>query len=129
MTDKTIRMPAQLLADWLAALRSGEFSQGSGSMLDSGGNHCCLGVLQAVRGEVEPHESEHCGYAAIPSEEWMRAHGVEFKVFDDLPGIVKSNYSGNPVDPVTRRTFADLNDSGVPFAVLADAIEACAEGY
>lgn len=42
-------MDAKLKADWIAALRSGEFKQGSG-WLRKAGKHCCLGVLCATAG-------------------------------------------------------------------------------
>lgn len=43
----TIRMPKELLAKWLAALRSGEYKQSRESLYDGNG-YCCLGVLQKI---------------------------------------------------------------------------------
>ena len=42
-------MDAKLKADWIAALRSGEFKQTRGRMFDGEG-YCCLGVLCKVAG-------------------------------------------------------------------------------
>lgn len=35
-------------AQWIAKLRSGEYTQGTGSLRDSGNKYCCLGVLCEV---------------------------------------------------------------------------------
>ena len=55
---KTIRMAKATLDKWLAALRSGKYTQGKGALetKDIFGKitHCCLGVLQIeLDGEVE----------------------------------------------------------------------------
>ena len=38
-------MNPEIKAQWLAALRSGEYRQGKGELEGSGGRFCCLGVL------------------------------------------------------------------------------------
>ena len=37
---------------WIDALRSGEYQQGLQCLKDSGGNYCCLGVLQEINGRM-----------------------------------------------------------------------------
>lgn len=44
-------MKAEMKADWIAALRSGEFRQTTGTLRQrspEGDSHCCLGVLACV---------------------------------------------------------------------------------
>jgi hypothetical protein len=45
-------MDKELKAAWIAALRSGDFGQGSGVLLQDG-RHCCLGVLCDIDSRVE----------------------------------------------------------------------------
>jgi hypothetical protein len=35
---------------WVAALRSGEYTQGKGALKNTSGGHCCLGVACAISG-------------------------------------------------------------------------------
>ena len=42
-------MTKQQKQDWLTALRSGDYVQGTGCMFN-GENHCCLGVLAELHG-------------------------------------------------------------------------------
>ena len=121
----TIRMPKELLAKWLAALRGGEYAQCRMAMksLEVGGrpSYCCLGVLVEVSGE-DPATEEHSG---VPSEQWAQRHGVSFT---KAPAGAYG-HPCNPHLPGLGTTAADANDQGRTFAEIADAIEACAEGY
>jgi len=45
-------MDPEIKANWLAALRSGEYTQAEGQLHDGGNKYCCLGVLCVV-GELE----------------------------------------------------------------------------
>ena len=110
---KTIRMPKELLAKWLAALRSGEYTQCAGH-LEKDGAHCCLGVLQAVTGDVVEDDG-------LPSFFWLDGKEVAFKTSGGYPD--RAPY----LDPLGT-SAAEANDDGLTFAELADAIEACAEG-
>jgi hypothetical protein len=121
VTTKTIRMPKALLDKWLAALRSGEFKQCDGRLADNGG-FCCLGVLQCVAdGDVE--RSEYGGVAHhYPSEHWLHVHSVQFLTENGMD-------TWTPHLPALEKCASDANDDGKTFAEIADAIEACAEGY
>lgn len=44
-------MDAELKRKWVEALRSGEYKQGRGELLNDEGAYCCLGVLCAMQGE------------------------------------------------------------------------------
>lgn len=47
---------------WTSALRSGEFKQGDGCLIENDygqTKHCCLGVAAEVLGDRKPREGEH----------------------------------------------------------------------
>jgi len=125
---KTIRMPKKLLAKWLKALRSGGYTQAKGTMYDTETmGFCCLGVLQHTTcgGYVE-FDPEWNTYEGYPTRDWKTKRGVEFR------NEFGSSLGGScltPWLPALSINAADANDSGKTFAEIADAIEACAEGY
>ena len=123
MTDKTIRMPKKLLAKWLKALRSGEYKQARGRLYRPEiCGFCCLGVLQHVAsgGSVEAYNDGE--YMTLPSSQWLRDNGIEFKYHN----YDESRY---PMLPPLNIGAVEANDRGIKFKRIADAIEACAEGY
>ena len=112
----TIRMPKRKLAKWLKALRSGEYKQGEGALRNRN-RFCCLGVM------------EHCLTGAIKRSHkgtqplrWLAEQRITFLSshghLDDVPYL-----------PTLNTGATDANDDGTSFAEIADAIEACAEGY
>jgi hypothetical protein len=122
MTNKpTIRMPKDTLTKWLTALRSGEYKQGVRRLQCGEGpdaRFCCLGVLQhVVSGSIVPDDTDD-----LPRLDWLLANGISF-----------TNYAGDdalsPFLPTEGQSAHGLNDSGVSFAVIADAIEASTETY
>ena len=72
----THKMPKEYLQRWLAALRSGKYRQGKGT-LKYGANYCCLGVLQhCLTGNVE---RDATGLPLkMPTDEWLHARGIKF---------------------------------------------------
>lgn len=117
-------MNRQIKAQWIEALRSGEYKQDrDGGQLKTDKGFCCLGVLADL-------------YLKDKGEQWDKTES-EYKVDgcnQFLPETVK-NWAemdqGNPwlkyVDEEgythCDNAITDLNDSGVPFDVLADLIE------
>lgn len=115
-------MNPEIKASWIAALRSGEYQQGLGVLRSSDNKYCCLGVLcdlaaKAGIGKWAPAWYRHRAtafdfdfdgdYQVLPPsvQDWaglMTPNG-EFGIKDDLAG---------------------LNDTGFPFAAIADIIEA-----
>lgn len=95
-------MDAALKAKWTQALRSGEFTQGSGQLRSPNkAKHCCLGVLCVVAGLPITDDGESIvgyedGYA--PLREMI---GGEHTVFN----------------------LYSKNDDGTPFPAIADWIE------
>ena len=43
-------MKAEIKTEWVAALRSGEYTQGQGWLKSADGRYCCLGVLCTLLG-------------------------------------------------------------------------------
>lgn len=110
------RMDPTVKAQWLAALRSGEYTQTRERLFDDTG-HCCLGVL--------------CELAAKASV--VNRDGASFEAVDDsndysetsLPGAVKRWAGLEWSDPKVnghRLTFWN-DDCGSTFAQIADLIE------
>lgn len=123
----TIRMPKELLAKWLAALRSGDFQQCRGSMMkvDEGQpGFCCLGVLAKV---ADADESEMA--RGTPSRRFLDSARIEFVTEGPKSnGLMDSADAGNPYLPPIQNFATCANDGGRTFAEIADAIEACSEG-
>lgn len=123
MPNKTIFMPQPLLDAWLEALRSGKYKQTYGALSDRT-RYCCLGVLEHVA-------DNHVESDVLPSHAWLKAHNVVFK---DSDGSIGGTFGeGTLRTPYLHgegfNGFASsLNDAGMPFPSLADAIERNAQG-
>jgi len=127
---------------WLAALRSGEFPQGDGSLCCNG-RYCCLGVaaelacgpdgsaeLAALRCEP-PHQKVSVWYDdnfEVLSERFMEWLGLQtsyggFRLTPEVREIL-----GDALDTTVGEdestSLAELNDYGLPFPVIADVIAA-----
>ena len=109
-------MKAGVKKRWVAALRSGDYTQGKGA-LRRGDGFCCLGVLCDV-------------YRIEKGEEWVR-DGDEIWLFGgravDLPLEVLTWAGLDPVLPIPvidTHNLAELNDDEASFAEIADLIEA-----
>jgi len=112
-------MNADIKAQWIAALRSGEYAQGQ-YRLRQGDRFCCLGVLceLAVRDGVT---------VGVPGPgDTYDYDGQEVH----LPASIQ-HWAGIRENPmvtvdrpwVSRRSLAELNDDGMPFEEIADLIE------
>lgn len=116
MPNKTIFMPQPLLDAWLAALRSGKYKQTCRGTLSDGTGYCCLGVLEHVADKRVEDD-------VLPTRAWLQAHNVVFK---DSDGSIGEN--GTMRVPYLHGDGANdfassLNDAGMSFMSLADAIE------
>lgn len=129
-------MNAEIKAQWVAALRSGEYQQAEGA-LNKGGKFCCLGVLcdLAVKSglPVEVSQSEiFKGELEYDTETaWLPDSVREWAGLDrngpELPSETYSNGSSGKValTQLNDGSHALLND--VPrhtFEQIADLIEA-----
>ena len=115
-------MNAEIKAEWIAALRSGDYKQGR-DRLNSGDGFCCLGVL------CDLHRKRGLG-------EWLATENTKSLIYATkvdrgacvLPGSVREwsglNSSVAALDaPDQRGSLAGANDSGVTFGQIADLIE------
>lgn len=140
----TIRMPKTTLDKWLAALRSGDYTQAVGK-LEFNGGYCCLGVLQCVvDGAVEKAKTEYDAkrYAvpigepmSLPTREWMEREGISTKYSANNANFAEANnlyIYREPYDEDDRTCVeaSVLNDEEhKTFKEIADLVEACTETY
>lgn len=120
-------MDSAIKADWVRALRSGEYSQANGALQKNGG-FCCLGVLcdLAVKAGVPVRVSTiECGCSDADC-----CPGVAYDSADSYPPIQVQNWAGmSTMDPVVKdsegeiRTLSALNDEGRTFEEIAQFIE------
>lgn len=98
---------------WVDALRSGEFEQVEGSLRDAE-LHCCLGVACEVY-RREAGNGEWVGGAFHVAGEKQRHH---------LPKAVQKWLGIKGNSPAAESRFlTDMNDEGIEFPAIADAIE------
>ena len=120
-------MRADVKAKWVAALRSGDYKQGTGTLLNEKNEYCCLGVLAQV---VDP---ERVGWH-VPS----MIYGTRLFLNDDLgegknadlEQRTAAQYAlmGDPMSITMSRILATLNDSWRhDFNAIADYIEGSAD--
>lgn len=125
-----------LLRKWIAALRSGEYLQGRGT-LRRGSQYCCLGVLCKVAGipaELSPvAQTRDYNYQPTATTYWY-FHGIADRLPAELSLPALPQYPGDlDVSTDGRLPFKDrdgyglnlsgLNDSGMPFGQIADIIQ------
>jgi hypothetical protein len=118
-------MNLEIKTKWLAALRSGEYSQTRANLRDSEG-FCCLGVLC----DIYSKENEvSWGPPKKPYYSHLTMGGMM-----SLPPEAVVEWSGldrrSPIidEAINRTGFMSeltvLNDDGMPFSQIADLIEA-----
>lgn len=93
---------------WLEALRGGQYSQGEG-LLRGSGKHCCLGVLCDLANPLGWYNDDY-------SDEDRHLLGAENELGSEgrrLFGISAEE----------EKALIEMNDSGTPFAKIADFIE------
>jgi hypothetical protein len=129
-------MDQAIKAQWTAALRSGEYQQGTGQLRadDADGTpwFCCLGVLceLAVKAGVIPipsaastrmdywyGEGDEENNATLPPRvhDWA---GLGSEAFPDNPLVTVREVGGK-----TSHVLAELNDALCPFSEIADLID------
>lgn len=110
--------------EWAAALRSGEYKQTRGRLVqadESGLSFCCLGVACDVFRQAEPG----AGVKIVPDPLLMPrgsaiVQGLARFGGTNLPGDV-NEYFG--LTRQERTALADCNDIGYKFTEIADLIE------
>lgn len=128
-------MNPEIKAQWTAALRSGEYEQGQGS-LRRDGKFCCLGVLcdQAVKAGIIPEPTQRdilddLLYGQEKNSITLPAEVMEWAGVTDANPLVDAGilpegvkWEVEPGDGANP-ALANLNDGGTPFAVIADIID------
>lgn len=115
-------MNEEIKAQWVAALRSGDYRQGTG-FLRYKGAFCCLGVLCDLAVKAGTGVNVQLGTSFNPDA--YRFDGKSAHLPDrvqEWAGVESTDpeVNGGEVYPMT---LSELNDNGTPFAAIADLIE------
>lgn len=124
-------MDSEIKERWVAKLRSGGYTQGTGK-LNSDGKYCCLGVLCEIAVEdgivIKTDAVTDTGTGRYISKVDTSDYEVSVLPFavknwaglpDTNPEVEFFNADGFPED----MTLAELNDSGKTFEEIANLIE------
>ena len=107
--------------DWIAALRSGDYAQGRGTMKRDG-RYCCLGVFAELQGvDIKPF--------GVGSALLMPAQAA--KLAKDTTGLSIDGASNGtfrscglpPFKNPDYQSLSGMNDNGVSFQEIADFLE------
>lgn len=121
--DVTKEQREELRRQWVAALRSGEFTQTRGYLCHKG-RYCCLGIACEVFDRAFPGELER---EVLTDRITFNNHATL------LPDVVRHavgiTYAGgdfvvSSLDDEDESSLAERNDDGATFAEIADLIEA-----
>lgn len=145
MNDGGSVMDAEIKAEWLKRLRSGEIPQAATVLQDEEGGRCCLGVLCdiAVERGITDHSADgNTHFYGRPGGEWTDALPPEHvaawagfpttdaNIWGDAditqvrdPRVPVPSGSGWDTDGNGSSPLASLNDAGVTFLEIADLIE------
>lgn len=132
-------------AEWLQALRSGNFKQTKRTLSDGAGGFCCLGVLCEVKGlqkkVVEDASSAsglHVTYIFDPTVDKDQTSTSLLDRGDASAAIIPGKYEDTILEDLALSTIVEtpdggtdsldcvlmaMNDAGKPFAEIADYIE------
>jgi len=133
--EEFVTMKPEVKAEWVADLRSGNFSQTRGVLCNPiKGGHCCLGVLseQAVRKGVATKEDDVTdGVSGFRIEANGDLALTQLSTgLAEWAGIIPAYGSRTTqsilpfFDREVRRVYLDnLNDDGMPFSQIADLID------
>lgn len=122
--EKTIKMPGNIADKWLAALRSGEYTQAQEVLFNPHTNgFCCLGVLQnCISGQIIPDPS-----GELPDRNWLEEHNINFRkrtFYGFQEHSLSPTIFDSPEDSVVYFNITAYNDVlNTPFVKIADLIE------
>jgi len=115
-------MKTEIKDKWVKALRSGEYTQGRGT-LRKNDKFCCLGVLCDLYMKEDTNSSWRTKFKDDVEETFNFISGKESKS-DTLPNEVVEWCDLDHTNPDTKKgAIAKLNDDGISFEELADIIE------
>lgn len=108
-------MDKKIKRKWLKALRSGEFTRGTGALCTAtkrGDRFCCLGVLAFVQGGLwEQYDDCVNLYPILPDGNTQVSSG--YLDYQLAGGLQRSE----------QNELADMNDGGASFRKIADYID------
>lgn len=113
---------SEVKSKWIAALRSGEYAQGSGSLVDTQEEDgtqqfCCLGVLGLICGITIDDMERQSDLGDVEREDLLGP-------WNDPADHARSFMSDNPATHTTlQRKLAGMNDTGKTFPEIADWID------
>lgn len=118
-------MKPRIAEQWVAALRSGDYEQGTHCLRDKENRFCCLGVLSEMYRKEHPEahwvEREENNRTIMFNDGEEVATGVlTYKVMD-WAGI--NSVGGEIVDTHRTLYLTEVNDDGTPFGDIAKLIE------
>lgn len=109
---------AKLQAEWVAKLRSGEYTQGRGNLRSRDNKFCCLGVLCDLVGlewKTDETNPNYPFYIDVPGD-----NAVAFPP-ETLLGQLNCKQGTRGYSELW--SLASANDNGLTFAQIADQIE------
>lgn len=110
------KMDPHLKADWIEALRSGEFKQGK-THLKADGAYCCLGVLCEIHPEIKVEPAYEL---SEEGDVWCAySHNKTVRSSAYLPALETREL----ISKWDQTTLAHKNDLGDTFDEIADWIE------
>ena len=112
-------MNPEIKAKWVAALRSGEYTQTTGALRsedESGHSHCCLGVLC----EISKRET---GFGVSKNLEENADEDTLGRTIQKWAGLSFNRGATVSINGI-RDLLTEHNDDGRTFLEIADAIEA-----
>jgi len=112
------KIKPEVKEDWLAALRSGEYTQGKDFLCRANGSMCCLGVLRDTIDEGDWYFDEE--------ENAWRSTARKRDDLDYDNGLTmptSKTYKAAGLNEDTANMLARLNDDGATFEDIAEVIE------
>lgn len=111
MSNKKYQLPKDFAEKWIAALRSGEYGQGKGTLGNAVDGYCCLGVAGRVIG---------CTDDMLKGAVFEENLGIPSKIYSTIPDILKG--AGRDHDFVDNVVTQNDHDNK-SFPEIADWIE------
>lgn len=118
-------MKKSIATKWVAALRSGDYKQGDGSLRDSETNSfCCLGVLCNLHAESHPKiaKTQKDPGVYLGESEFLPEEVLAWAGMDSSDGSTVGNTEIN-INGKSFSCLTEANDSGTSFKRIATWIE------
>jgi hypothetical protein len=111
-----LNMDSETKSHWVAALRSGDYKQGTKVLRTVADSYCCLGVLCNL---VDPNGWERSGVEIVNHDSYAFRYKGK-RVYGALPVDLQGE---KHISPWVNIHLIHMNDSGSTFDQIADWIE------